>query len=79
MPHQHRTRMAPHRQEVPAGTYLPMREWQRMSNGQQSVGDYVFLPPTPERLAQLRPVIPAGYTRVGCAQGAGSEPQTGSG
>jgi hypothetical protein len=64
---------------VNATTYLPMRDYTRWSNGQQSVGDYVFLPPTPERLAQLRPVIPAGYTRVGCAQGAGSEPQTGSG
>jgi len=64
---------------VNATTYLPMRDYTRWSNGQQSVGDYVFLPPTPERLAQLRPVIPAGYTRVGCTQGAGSEPQTGSG
>ena len=46
-----------------ATTYLPMREYQRMSNGQQSVTDYVFLPPTPANLAKLRPVIPAGYTR----------------
>jgi hypothetical protein len=27
---------------------------------------YVFLAPTPERLAKLRPAIPAGYTRTGC-------------
>jgi hypothetical protein len=48
---------------VNATTYLPMREYLRMSNGQQSVTDYVFLPPTPGNLAKLRPVIPAGYTR----------------
>ncbi|HXZ72851.1 MAG TPA: hypothetical protein VEH31_18535 [Streptosporangiaceae bacterium] len=51
---------------VNATTYLPMRQYQRMSNGQRSVFDYVFLPPTPENLAKLRPVIPAGYTRSGC-------------
>jgi hypothetical protein len=54
---------------VNATTYLPMREHLRMSNGQQSVSDYVFLPPTPQNLAKLRPAIPAGYTRAGCAQG----------
>jgi hypothetical protein len=48
---------------VNATTYLPMRGYTRWSNGQQSVFDYVFLPPTPENLAKLRPVIPAGYTR----------------
>jgi hypothetical protein len=53
---------------VNATTYLPMRGYSRMSNGQQSVFDYVFLAPTPERLAKLRPVIPAGYTRTACAQ-----------
>lgn len=52
---------------VNATTYLPMRDYTRMSNGQHSVFDYVFLPPTPENLAKLRPVIPAGYTRAGCA------------
>ena len=51
---------------VNATTYLPMRQYQRMSNGQRSVFDYVSLPPTPENLAKLRPVIPAGYTRSGC-------------
>jgi hypothetical protein len=61
---------------VNATTYLPMREYTRMSNGQQSVTDYVFLPPTPENLAKLRPVIPAGYTRAGCAQGTGPKPNT---
>jgi hypothetical protein len=52
---------------VNATTYLPMRGSQRMSDGQQSVWDYVFLPPTPENLAKLRPEIPAGYTRAACA------------
>ena len=61
---------------VNATTYLPMRDYTRWSNGQQSVGDYVFLPPTPERLAKLRPVIPAGYTRAACAQVTGPKPQT---
>ena len=32
--------------------------------GEQNVTDYTFLPPTPENLAKLRPVIPAGYTQV---------------
>ena len=53
---------------VNATTYLPMRGYMRMSNGQQSVFDYVFLAPTPERLAKLHPAIPAGYTRTGCAR-----------
>jgi hypothetical protein len=48
---------------VNATTYLPMRGYVRMSNGQQSVFNYVFLPPTPANLAKLRPVIPPGYTR----------------
>ena len=52
---------------VNATTYLPMRGYMRMSNGQRSVWDYVFLPPTAENLAKLRPVIPAGYTRAACA------------
>jgi hypothetical protein len=54
---------------VNATTYLPMRQLQRMSNGQQSVSDYLFLPPTPENLARLRPVIPAGYPRADCGAG----------
>jgi hypothetical protein len=53
---------------VNATTYLPMRGYQRMSNGQQSLTDYTFLPPTPANLAKLRPVIPAGYTRVSRTQ-----------
>jgi hypothetical protein len=53
---------------VNATTYLPMREYTRMSNGQQSVTDYAFLPPTPENLAKLSPVIPAGYTRASRGQ-----------
>jgi hypothetical protein len=61
---------------VNATSYLPMRGYTRWSNGQQSVFDYVFLPPTPENLAKLRPVIPAGYTRAGCAQDTGSKPNT---
>jgi hypothetical protein len=51
---------------VNATTFLPMRGYVRWSDGHQNVVDYVFLPPTPERLAKLRPVIPAGYTRSGC-------------
>jgi hypothetical protein len=47
-----------------------------MSNGQQSVTDYVFLPPTAENLAKLRPVIPAGYIRAGRAQVTGLKPKT---
>jgi len=61
---------------VNATTYLPMRQHVRWSNGQQSVFDYVFLPPTPANLAKLRPVIPAGYTRADCAQGTGPKPHT---
>jgi hypothetical protein len=49
---------------VDATSYLPMREYLRMSTGQQSVTDYTFLPPTPGNLAKLRPEIPAGYTKV---------------
>jgi hypothetical protein len=60
---------------VNATTYLPMQDYTRWSNGQQSVSDYVFLPPTPKRLAKLRPAIPAGYTRAGCPQGTGQKPQ----
>jgi hypothetical protein len=59
---------------VNATTYLPMRESTRWSNGQQSVADYVFLPPTPENLAKLRPVIPAGYTQAGRTQVTGPKP-----
>ena len=61
---------------VDATTYLPMREFVRMSNGQQNVTDYIFLRPTPENLAKVRPVIPAGYTRAGCTQGTGPKPHT---
>ena len=61
---------------VNATTDLPMRDYTRWSNGQQSVFDYVFLPPTPERMAKLHPVIPAGYSRAGCAQGTGPKPHT---
>ncbi len=49
---------------VNATTYLPMRQYVLMSNGQQNVTDYTFLPPAPGNLAKLRPVIPAGYTHV---------------
>jgi hypothetical protein len=58
---------------VNATTYLPMRDYTRWSNGQQAVFDYVFLPPTAKNLAKLSPVIPAGYTRAGCTQDAGSK------
>lgn len=59
---------------VNAKTYLPMQDYTRWSNGQQSVYDYVFLPPTAARLAKLRPAIPAGYTRAACPSGTGSKP-----
>lgn len=49
---------------VDATTYLPMQQDVRMSNGAQYVQDFTFLPPTPGNLANLRPVIPAGYKRV---------------
>jgi len=48
---------------VDATTYLPMRGYTRMSNGEKSVTDYVFLPPTKENLAKLRLVVPPGYAR----------------
>jgi hypothetical protein len=43
---------------------VPVQEYLRMSNGEQSVTDYTFLPPTAENLAELHPAIPAGYTQV---------------
>jgi len=49
---------------VDATTYLPMRQYLRMSNGQQNVTDYIYLPPTPANLAKLHPEIPAGHTHV---------------
>ena len=63
---------------VDATTYLPMRQYLRMSNGQQNVTDYTFLPPTAENLAKLRPVIPAGYTHVSgnSADLSGQKPKT---
>ena len=56
---------------VNARTYLPMRDYTRWSDGHHSVADYIFLRPTPARLAKLRPVVPAGYTRAGCVHGRG--------
>ena len=47
-----------------------------MSNGQQNVTDYTFLPPTAENLAKLRPEIPGGYTRADHAQVTGPKPKT---
>ena len=61
---------------VDATTYLPMRQFLRMSNGQQNVTDYAFLPPTAENLAKLRPEIPGGYTRADHAQVTGPKPKT---
>jgi hypothetical protein len=49
---------------VDATTYLPMRQYLRMSNGERNVTDYSYLPPTPGNLARLRPHIPAGYTHA---------------
>ena len=60
---------------VDATTYLPMQQYLRMSNGQQNVTDYTYLPPTPGNLAKLRPEIPAGYTRAGRTQVTGPKPE----
>jgi hypothetical protein len=49
---------------VDTTTYLPLQEYLGLSNGEQSVTDYTFLPPTQANLAELHPVIPAGYTQV---------------
>jgi hypothetical protein len=59
---------------VDATTYLPMRQYLRMSNGEQNVTDYTFLPPTAGNLAKLRPEIPAGYTQVSSADLFGPTP-----
>jgi hypothetical protein len=61
---------------VDATTYLPMRQYLRMSNGEQNVTDYTFLSPTAENLAKLRPVIPAGYTRADRNQVTSPKPKT---
>ena len=61
---------------VDATTYLPMQQYLRMSNGQQNVTEYTFLPPTAVNLAKLRPVIPAGYSRAGRTQVTGPKPKT---
>ncbi len=61
---------------VDATTYLPMQQFVRMSNGEQNVTGYTFLPPAARNLAKLRPVIPAGYTRAGRTQVTGPEPKT---
>jgi hypothetical protein len=45
-----------------------------MSNGEQNVTDYTFLPPTAGNLAKLRPEIPAGYTQVSSADLFGPTP-----
>jgi hypothetical protein len=61
---------------VDATTYLPLQQFLRMSNGEQNITDYTFLPPTAENLAKLRPEIPAGYTRAGRTQVTGPKPKT---
>ncbi len=60
---------------VNATTYLPVRQYVRMSTGEQNVTDYTFLPPTAANLAKLRPDIPAGYTRAGRTQVTGPRPK----
>ena len=60
---------------VDATTYLPMQQFLRMSNGQQNVTDYTFLPPATGNLAKLRPEIPAGYTRAARTQVTGPKPK----
>jgi hypothetical protein len=61
---------------VDATTYLPMRQYLRMSDGQQNVTDYTYLPPTAANLAKLRPEIPAGYIRADRTQVTGPKPKT---
>jgi hypothetical protein len=61
---------------VDASTYLPMQQYLRMSNGEQNVTEYTFLPPTAENLAKLRPVIPAGYARADRIQVTGPKLKT---
>ena len=61
---------------VDATTYLPMQQYLRMSNGQQNVTEYTFLPPTAANLAKLRPEVPAGYTRADRTQVTGPKPKT---
>ena len=61
---------------VDATTYLPVQQYLRMSNGQQDVTEYTFLPPTAANLAKLRPEIPAGYTRADRTQVTGPKPKT---
>jgi len=64
------------RRWVDATTYLPMREYVRMSNGQQSVTDYVCLPAHAREPGETAPGYPGGYTRADCAQGTGPQPHT---
>ena len=65
---------------VPSGPRPRLRrctsQYLRMSNGEQNVTDYAFLPPTAENLAKLRPEIPAGYTRATRAEVTGPKPET---
>jgi hypothetical protein len=61
---------------VDATTYLPMRQFLRMSNGEQNVTDYTFLPPTAQNLTKLRPEIPAGYAKADRTQVIGPKPET---
>jgi hypothetical protein len=61
---------------VDATSYLPLQQYLRMSNGQQNVTQYTFLPPTAENLVKLSPVIPTGYTRAGRTQVTGPKPKT---
>jgi hypothetical protein len=70
-------------------TYLPMREYLRLSNGQQNVTGYAFLPSMPRELAELIPDISPGYARAngrsadlpgpvtGDEAGAGHQPRVG--
>jgi hypothetical protein len=61
---------------VNASSYVPTQGYTRWSDGEHSLFEYVFLRPTPKRLAELRPTIPAGYTQVSCAAGHGQKPAT---
>ena len=50
--------------------------WRTVSEHPAPKAWVVRTAPTPENLAKLRPVIPAGYTRADCAQGTGPKPHT---
>jgi hypothetical protein len=49
-------------------TYLPVRTLSDSAGNTNQV-DYEFLPPTPANMAELKPTIPAGFTKTPTIQG----------